>query len=107
MTEQEKVNKFMKDWKARYDPFAPMTENYYFENQEEIEMELFNWVVENSTFTRADGTEFKMNPNEFLQSCSHLPMEDRDKFMKAIFNECRRTFATKIYPNFIKEEEGK
>ena len=107
MTEEEKVNEFMKDWKAKYNPFAPMTEDYYFENQEEIEIELFEWVVKTSTFMREDGTEFKMNPYEFLQSCRHLPMEDRDKFMKAIFDECRRIFETKIYPNFIKEEQGK
>lgn len=107
MTEEEKVNEFMKDWKAKYNPFAPMTEDYYFENEEEIEMELLHCVVEQTTFTRADGTEFKMNLNEFLQSCSYLSLEDRDVFMKAIFGECRRIFATKIYPNFIKEEEGK
>ena len=107
MTEEEKVNEFMKDWKAKYNPFAPMTEDYYWENEEEIEMELFGWVVENSTFTSEDGTEFKMHPYQFLQSCEHMSMEDRDVFMKAFFDECRRIFATKIYPNFIKEEEGK
>ena len=107
MTEEEKVNEFMKDWKAKYNPFAPMTKDFYFENEEEIEMELFEWVVRNITFKREDGTKFKINPNEFFQSSSNLSLEDRDVYIKAIFDECRRIFATKIYPNFLKEEEGK
>ena len=101
MTEKEKINKFMKDWETKYNPYAPMTEEYFYENEEEITQQLFLMVASSVKVELPDGNIKTLGNNVYSWLQSVNP-ETRNEFFSRVSNECEYIFIKEIEPNFIK-----